>query len=444
MDKELKGKVLRLFLEFIRKYVPLKEAIVASLGGEGREAAIWQQAGIPGENAWLIERKKAQSRRLITQLPYRYTSSLVNFSRVFRSIAGSNRGVDAFHLDLCGTIETSVDMTRRIIPLVVKSRGRCLAITVADARRNLSVEQFSTIEKQMSRLLGFRYARMWNRLVVEQGEDRKLAVMREIGFFFHLMDMLKFYGRYAFPIKVMRFAYVSHSSGAPFPMRTYFFRISDSPRRITHKEFGRRLYQEWFKDSLHDLNHPARELARPTKERTVMSNGFRKLRAIADAAGGDVAREYSELLAAAQATSVHVQFLRELSALIKRFDPTGQTAATSASVSVKDRRSGSNKNGDTVAAQLELIHAKVNGKVTYDKVRIEIGQQFSTGRSNKAKAARVARSLFARTQKRHRPAFLKRLAEHDSALINEDLAVYYGKITGKEVTADQLRSEAGL
>ena len=61
--------------------------------------------------------------------------------------------------------------------------------------------------------------------------------------------------------------------------------------------------------------------------------------------------------------------------------------------------------------QLQLIEAKTQGKTVYDRVRLEIGENFSgPGRKTKAKSGRVARSLFARTQKGHRKTFLKALA----------------------------------
>ena len=441
MDKELKSQVLRLFLQFVQKHVPLSEAVIASLGGEGREAAIWQEHGIPDSNGWLIERNRKRSANLISQLPYRYTSSLASFSRVFRSVAGSSRGVDAFHLDLCGTIEPNIDIARRIIPLVVQSRGRCLAITVADARRNASVDNFGKIEKWLSALLGFRYQRMRERLEAEQGKDRELAIMREIGFFFSITDLFLFYGRYRMPNRVRRYAYISHTSGAPFPMRTYFFHFSDKPQRIAAPKFARYLYGEWFKEPLYDLNRPPQEIVR-TKETVVMSNGLKRLRAMAEAAGGEVLEALESLVAAA-GNDRFTKFMGELTMLVASHG--GQQLVASPTTSGK-RKTTPGRKGDFLEAQVELLKAKAKSKVAYNKARIEVGMKFleGPGRKSKKKAALTARAMFAQTQKGHRGGFMKRLAEHRPGLLNDTLAEYYTGITGVEVTLQDLRKEAGL
>ena len=448
MDKDLKSQVLRLFLQFIQLHVPLSEALMATLGGQGREAAIWQELGIPGTQGWLIERNKKRSVENI-KTPYRYTSSLGNFSYAFRSVWGSDRGVDAFHLDLCGTIESSVDLFRRTVPLVVKSRGRCLAITVADARRNLSVERFSKIEPQLVKLLGFRYDRMRHRLAEEQGHDRELAVTRELGFFYHLISLFKFYGRFAFPNKVVRYAYVSHYSGVPFPMRTYFFHFPDEPLRVSDEEFARGLYREWFREPLHDLSRTSVEEPR-TKETSTMSEGLTKLKTIAEAAGGDVLEAYRKLVASARENGRYTRLREGLKALLGEAEGDKPAETVPSSPTGRRRRNAEvPQNGEVVEAQLRLLEARSKGKKAYDKVSVGVGMPFVPDNirakaKREKKAKYFSRALYAQTQKGNRPAFIQRLAKHNAALINDDLAQAYTQITGKTVTVDQLRAEAGL
>jgi len=451
MVKDLKSVALRLLLEYLKKHVPLSKAVVASLGGEGREAKIWQEVGIAAENGWLIERNRKKSRKLISEMPYRYTSTLESFSRVFRNVGGAKAGIDAFHLDLCGTLDSSIAIVRRIIPLVIKTQGRLLAVTVADARRNVGVEQFGHIEKILSKLLGFRYERLRERLLIERLGDRQLAVMRELVFFHHMTELFKFYGRYTVPSKVTRLAYISHTSGAGFPMRTYLFRFEKEPRRMTAKKFAGLLYDKWLDEKLADLNKPASESA-ATKETTMsedtkpMKGEFGKLRALVQVIGGEALDEFEALVAAA--TRERSTLLDELRALISLHDDgtvpavvtteqpvrTGKRAAAIAAAKPVD--------AELIEAQLYLMRARAKGPKQLESAKAEIMRRFRMGRKGN-RGAKVG-GLLAVTQGKRRPQFLRRLHKHDPTAINEDLAGLYTAILGKDTKLSDLRREAGL
>jgi hypothetical protein len=376
--------------------------------------------------------------------------------------------VDAFHLDLCGTIAPSLEAARRVVPLVVKSRGRCLAITVADARRNLSVEkQFGRIESRLSKLLGFRYERMRERLLAERAGDRQLAVMRELAFFYHLIDLLKFYGRYAVPKEVIRYSYVSYTSGAPFAMRTYFFHFEEEPQRMSADKFAQLLYSKWVKGPVVDLNN------KPTLENvglqeSDMSNTeskYEKLRSIAEAVGGDALAQFHQLVAdAASGAKQSLAHARaKLQEIIADLDPSATIgSAPSASPAASGKRKYTLKkrgkakkagkgsgapavlpqNGERVDAQVLLLKAAAKSPKKLEKTKLEVARGFKLSR-NKSKGYIVG-GLYAHTQGKHRVRFIGRLHKHNPALLNDELAACYTAITGKKVTLAELRQEAGI
>lgn len=445
MDTELKVQVLQLFLNFVQKFVPFQQAIVATLGGLGKESALWKTAGVLDRNGWLIERNRQHSRRIIQEAGYHYTTSLKNFWRVFRSVNGDKAGVDAFHLDLCGTIEPNVRVARRLVPLVLKSKGRCFAITVADARRNLSLEDFRTVEKSLQRMLGFRYERLKSKLKAEQGSDRDAAVMRELGFFYSIVSLFCFYGRYALPDRVVRVSYISNYSGSHFPMRTYFFHFKSQPQRMKPSQFVVYLYQQWFRNALNDLDRPQQERARTGRatmtKKAVQTSGekrdFQKdlgmLRKLAEAVGLDYVIERLQLNGASKTN----QFITTIETALAAFKGTPKPEPAEASGDTKVGRKVT-ENGEKTMAKLELLRARAQGKAEYDRVKLEIGQRFRLGRPSKKGAAATSRALLATTQKHGRPEFLKSLAKQDATLINEELAGIY------KVPVEQLRREAGL
>ena len=462
-----KSDVIRLFLQFIQQYVPLSEAIITSLGGEGKEAGIWQEAGIAPANGWVIERNKDRSRSLIRKLPYRYTASLATFAEVYTTHKGSKAGLDAFHLDVCGTLEPLVSQVQRIMPLVVRSRGRCLAITVADARRNLSIEQFSEIETRLRLRLRFRYSRILTRLNLEQGEGRELAVMREIGFFYHMLQVLKHRNGYYLPVRMKRISYVSRKTGSGFPMRTYFFHFGKSSVR-RESELAKALYKLWFGEELVNLNkRPVTEaVAQETEQpmsKAVAVVPYSNLQALVTAAGGPALEQYNELLSKATGKQGFGNFFEDLKNLVNRYAPLVDAAEVSKASKnggeptprpARRKRRGSKRrrkasvqtqipeNGQRLEAQLTLIDACAKSEKAFEKAKQKLAKTWKMSR--KSNKNNILGGMYARTQGKHRPDFLRRLAAVHPDRINEHLAAAFSKITETEVTVDQLKSEAGL
>src|SRR6185437_5973807 len=144
---------------------------------------------------------------------------------------------DGFHLDLCGTFDG--DMVRDfspIVPLVQKGRGRCLAITVADARRNKALEQWPEVRRHGRRYFGKSANALYERITEQQQRlpvnknlpafmqqfDPEKAAKREFALLVAVTELLK-KATATFPTEVERYIYVSRYGKTPFRMRTYFF-----------------------------------------------------------------------------------------------------------------------------------------------------------------------------------------------------------------------------
>jgi hypothetical protein len=148
-------------------------------------------------------------------------------------VKGSGAAVDFFHLDLCGTLEGSYELIRKVLPLVLASQGRCLAVTVADQRRNISHENFKPVFIEGKRQFGKLAAEGLLRTL--KVESKELATYlegevlhegiarREYGFFVHLAKVL---GNTRIE-QMVRYMYHSEvgDRNTSFRMRTYMFRL---------------------------------------------------------------------------------------------------------------------------------------------------------------------------------------------------------------------------
>ena len=131
------------FLAFLAQYLPLDQAILATLGGEGLEPHLWQEAGVAGDHGWLIEQRDLYRNHLDQHLPYNICPDLATFPDEIQRLKGAPNFVDAFHLDLCGTLEKSIDIFAPVFPLITSGVGQCLAVTVSDSRSNRSLAKRS-------------------------------------------------------------------------------------------------------------------------------------------------------------------------------------------------------------------------------------------------------------------------------------------------------------
>jgi len=235
-----KEQVIRLFLTFLSRYVPIGQAQLATLGGRGLEAKIWSELQVPSEHGWLIERNRERAENLIINHRYGTHNQLRTFDRILAGYGEDRAFIDAFHLDLCGTLcNTAIENFSPILPLVLKSTGRCLAITVADQRRNLVLEQWPNFRARAKRLFGAQASVLHEQIVAQQRcvpvrqdspafikpFDSGKAAKREFGLLIELTELLRTQQLPWIPVAVERYIYVSRFRRRPFRMRTYLFRF---------------------------------------------------------------------------------------------------------------------------------------------------------------------------------------------------------------------------
>jgi hypothetical protein len=314
--ESLKERVIGFFLDLVARYIPLEEGRFATLGGEGLEAKKWKERNIPDTNGWLIERSPELRGNLILNHRYRNHNQLGTFDKILSGHGESRTLVDAFHLDLCGTLSNkAIANFALVLPLVLKSKGRCLAITVADARRNLVFEQWPRFQLRAKRLFGKEAENIYRKLLDLQKcipvnkkapdfirpFDPEKATKREFGLLIELVELLRPQGFPWFPVAMERYVYVSRYQKRPFRMRTYFFHFGD--RNFARPEMA--FAEVWTKsklffangDKFEEVMVPAVGTTSITKtgkgEKTMVS----KLAEIAKVLGGAELAEYEDLIA---------------------------------------------------------------------------------------------------------------------------------------------------
>lgn len=145
---EAKTRIANHTLAHLFTLVPADAAHVATFGGQGIEAEAWSEAGILRTNGWLIERSKRRHRQLMDRYPYQIScSNLSRFPNAFRENRGEDAGLDLFHWDLSGTVESASRTLPAILPLIMKGKGNLLAVTCADSRMNTSLKEPVLIKK---------------------------------------------------------------------------------------------------------------------------------------------------------------------------------------------------------------------------------------------------------------------------------------------------------
>lgn len=306
----LKAQVIRQFLGFLSRYLPLPQAQLATLGGQGLEAEIWAEIGISHDNGWLIERSRSRGEKLIRAHGYHIHNQLGTFNQILAGCYGENHAViDGFHLDLCGTFGPATEDFRNVLPLVLNGAGRCLAVTVADQRRNLALEGWPSLCQRALRLFGAN-ADVYQTLLHEQQQipvrtdlpafmtpfDPEKAAKREFGLMVEIAELLERQS-VRFEIgKMERYVYVSRLKNRPFRMRTYIFRFE----KTWHEgAWLRKLPNSWTRSTLHFSNGAAfQEIGsqpKPTVKGIMSTSSV--LSELARVVGGETLVEYESLVA---------------------------------------------------------------------------------------------------------------------------------------------------
>lgn len=130
--------------ELERAGIPLADARVLTLGGQGVQLPIWLKKGFVAQQICVIEAKPKRAASLQADSRFKGCSIIsVSLKQVphYYEQMGSRSGIDIFDCDLSGTIEPRGGELEAIMPLLKQGRARLLSLTLADARRNLSVEE---------------------------------------------------------------------------------------------------------------------------------------------------------------------------------------------------------------------------------------------------------------------------------------------------------------
>lgn len=465
----MKREIVRRFLEFTGRYVALSELRIASLGGQGWEFGVWKELSIPEEHGWIIERNRRATRELIKRFSYRYCPRLSLFPRVLERSSAGNDYLDALHLDLCGTLEPNFDEVKPVVSLVAsQAHGRCLAVTVADARRNRALEAFSDVRSGLARLVGGpEVDRFLAHLVQEQRAlrpasrrlpafmqpaDPEKCARRELGLFWQLIRLLTYQGRdiTAIPDCVERYIYVSrYQRSHPFRMRTYFFHFDPVGTVGNTAAVVRKMMVRWQASRLEFLRKDiltVPEAAQEVPMAIVSTEEFSHLASLARAAGGACQQEFDELMrrlrlmpAAEHAYVVLAEFFGK-PAVSSRAQPTVPV------VGVSEQSSADNTNHVTVGAQVELIRSAAahNGRPSeecYTRVRRLLGLN---GRAYAKVFRRKLGGYYATTQGKFRPSFMRRAVGALGPAVLEELAPLYARIAGEPITVATLKAEAEL
>ncbi len=324
-----KEQVIRLFLSFLSRYVPIGQAQLATLGGRGLEAKLWSELNVPTEHGWLIERNRQRAGDLISTHRYGTHNQLRTFDRILAGHGEARAYIDGFHLDLCGTMSNAaIQNFSPVLPLVLKSTGCCLAITVADQRRNLVLEQWPSFRARGKRLFGSQASTLYDQLVAQQRcvpvrqdasaffkpFDAAKAAKREFGLLIEMAELLRVQQLPWVPVLIERYIYVSRYKRQPFRMRTYFFHFGQQTPSCSELAFA----QAWVGSKLFFANATAfAEVSVPpvgtavqpiavqpaTKGSETKMENTSRLNELVRVLGGDIQAEYTQLLADSQQLS---------------------------------------------------------------------------------------------------------------------------------------------
>ena len=462
MQNTSKSIIVRLFLEFVLKYTRKVSPILATLGGEGLEASLWSTQGIPPLNGWLIECHGLRARNLIRGYAYRHCDSLQSFPSLYRIQHGS-QGIDGFHLDLCGTFEANDEVFGPIVPLIMRSEGRCFGVTVADQRRNKSTEEFLSVYQTLEEYLGKEKAETFKESLTEEHvvafdatttANPDLIVKREIGVAVALVKLLHEMRAYEID-RIERYQYLSDTYGGAFRMRTYFFHFSKKGSgrrkvidpRTTLELWANSPMRKVTQDGVIDIG-----LSRPQPEPpATMGNKEIEM----EMSAMDTPTEYEDLakLVALSSSSCQQQFkllladasvafmLRNAGLTLVTVGNEKHTPVNEEQVAlVTSTEKKSSDEDDKLESLIDLLVARTEG--VDSPVWEKAAKRFCKIHGFKFDSRKVG-GHYARMNGSFRKAFLVRVLESNPS--EEKLAAIagaYSKLGGVSITVDDLRKEA--
>jgi len=254
-DVDPKQQILLRFIDFLKRFRPLDMARVGTMGGDGREATLWEDRGVAPKHRWMIEHSRVKGSNLIRRYgPNIHYQNQLGSLRTSMAAAELNPTLDGFHLDICGVVtpDVAADLSPTLA-LILESIGRVLGISTADQRFNPVYGQWKDYMARANALCGTSCRQVFETLVAEQKRipippparpnfkpfDSVKGAKREFGLLVELLELLrKSHMRGAV---FERFVYVSRlgRTERPFRMRSYFIHFEPSPNIFSPCEFVR-------------------------------------------------------------------------------------------------------------------------------------------------------------------------------------------------------------
>ena len=436
----VKLAVLGYYLDFVARYVDLKKAIVATLGGNGHELEIWRDRGIAAKHGWMVERGRETRLKLITRFFYQLCTNLSALPNSIRGVSNPPL-LDAFHLDLCGTLEPSIADFSGVLELVGRSRGRCVAITVTEERRNTDLEDDQLAKKLAEKLGEGVFQRFREQVIAEQNLfGKEKGVLREMGVLLHVIELFEKQRRFPVPDQIERIIYLSDMTpGKSFWMRTYLFHLGREI--VPRKERAQRLVGVWNVSPLRAYREGQFVPIKVEEKENIMPE-FSRLQTIAEAAGGEVLQEFRELMELMESAKRLEEAMPALRLLVGEQGEVSVTPPVKKNTIVKpvERQPAQPVGGNEFTrmdAQLEMLEiASKTGVASVGQQYVRLAKRLGIPT---AKQGAVMRALFARTQGKFRPSFVGRVVAEFGDSFLAELVDYYSAIDGRAVTAEELR-----
>lgn len=455
-----KQVILEAVLNFFFTYVRRLQGTFVTLGGQGLEANLWHQSGIPQRNGFLIERNSRRAANLLLATHgYSCSHHLGTFARTLQAQRGSAARIDALHLDFCGQLESQSNDAATLMPLLRLSTCPCLAVTVSAQRTTSNLNQpdcDKTIYRQTVQELTSQQLlipqpkdlpRHFTRAEPSKGAETEFQLAQTI---WRLCSPAGLY-----PDRVIRHIYISRYSGYACRMRTVLLHLSVTPISFT-SFLDLWLNSEFIFTREGEMQKllSAISLYKPQENNMLGTNNkLARLRAVVIAMGdSDALALLDEIEKKAENYDKLVELIRTVS------NPTSHTVPKAKPEAPKKKTAKTRKQVSNpvttseptfkkrVKMQLAMLKAAASNEPRkLEAAYIEAANQLGFSRRSKGWRRQVG-AIFARANGKFRPQFLQQAVKVEQpespSQFFTTLAGWYTKYTGNATTAADLMTEA--
>ncbi len=456
-----KQVILETVLNFFFTYIRRQQGTFVTLGGQGLEANLWHQSGLPQRNGFLIERNPGRAANLL-QATHGYSCShhLGTFARTLQAQRGSSARIDALHLDFCGQLDSQLRDARTLMPLLRLSTRPCLAVTVSAQRTTPNFNQpdcdkalyRQTVQTLTSQQLLIPQPkdlpRRFVRAEPHKGAETEFQLAQTI---WRLCSPAGLY-----PNRVIRHIYISRYSGHSCRMRTILLHLSVTP--ISFISF----LELWLNSELYFTREGETQKLLPTvssyqpQENNMTGTNIKlaRLRAVVIAMGdSDALALLDEIEKKAENYDKLVELMRTVINPATDKTPIKATKLATKKPAAKKQIKATDTSKDNSVAK--LVKAKLTmlkAAATKDAAKLEqayaeTADQLGISRRRRGWRRQMG-ALLARANGKFRPHFLKQALETEKpdspTTFFGGLASLYAKYTGKPTTAADLMVETKL